>query len=708
MTFTSCTWHINIDSILETFQLGTTSTAINQRKRQKSNRCGEQKELAELVQNAPPEDILSLFAVGDLIDWTVLQHMCIITCSPPAAKSSERLYPIHCACVEQGNKKNNTTAMTKRKRKRNKSPERRHSVEISEKKVACTLWLDKITCNKRYGDIIQRLSACQAGFARRAETIREKGARNADDIVWSDHQAYLDDVRDLAISADLKSASELKSRDHEEVEMEKHSGSLQEGNCHEKNPKRSSAGQKNNLLTQAVRNGGSVISKNQIVGPSKGGKKTSIAKKMFKQSRSKQENTSRLRAQNADHATHENLGTTDKPNQPAEKVFDIGNRNTDCAAAIVTTASTPLRRSSRKKGATYADGAVDNRISHSKDRVLCSKKATNETSVKSSISLSKSRNAEPNLENKSELINANHKNKSQSISALPPEHARNVESDISDISNLTSCPSSPLTPVSPPTPDNISHVYEAAKATHQSDSTSIITAPRDEFKDQERSSFCLQYMKPHIAETAYGLIQEALVDDAFALLVAVTLLNRTKGTVAVPIFFTLMSNYPTPEKLAAAPVSAIIAIIGRLGLQNNRAKSLIGMARRWWCDDASPRKDFRYRTLHYPYPGAGSTIRPGEVLSDEVDDPREGAFEIGHLPGVGPYALDSWRIFCRDMLRGLANGYNGEGAEADSAFEPEWKRVLPKDKELRGFLKWMWAKEGIEWDPATGEKRGVL
>ena len=37
-------------------------------------------------------------------------------------------------------------------------------------------------------------------------------------------------------------------------------------------------------------------------------------------------------------------------------------------------------------------------------------------------------------------------------------------------------------------------------------------------------------------------------------------------------------------------------------------------------------------------------------------------------------------------------------------FQPEWMRVLPEDKELRAFLRWMWMREGWEWNPWTGEK----
>jgi hypothetical protein len=76
---------------------------------------------------------------------------------------------------------------------------------------------------------------------------------------------------------------------------------------------------------------------------------------------------------------------------------------------------------------------------------------------------------------------------------------------------------------------------------------------------------------------------------------------------------------------------------------------------------------------------------------DAVVDAREraigSAWEIGHLT-QGPYALDSWRIFCRDVLLGRSEHWTGKGD--DPGFQPEWMRVLPRDKELRACLRWMW------------------
>ncbi|KAI7252958.1 hypothetical protein KC335_g15387 [Hortaea werneckii] len=143
-------------------------------------------------------------------------------------------------------------------------------------------------------------------------------------------------------------------------------------------------------------------------------------------------------------------------------------------------------------------------------------------------------------------------------------------------------------------------------------------------------------------------------------------------------------------------------------------------------------------------------ISGSAVAGLEGDTPEcKGSLEIGHIPGCGRYAYDSWRIFCRDVLRGVAEDYNGKGAiplptttpssaatlpasaealtptshhpppppppshnaptnqptEVPIPFEPEWKRVLPQDKELIATLRWMWLREGWIWDPSDGAKR---
>lgn len=230
---------------------------------------------------------------------------------------------------------------------------------------------------------------------------------------------------------------------------------------------------------------------------------------------------------------------------------------------------------------------------------------------------------------------------------------------------------------------------------------------------------------PPLSAPSFGLIQEKLAHDPFKLLIAVTFLIRTHGKHAIPVFYQLMSRFPTPEALLAADKETeILPIIQHLGLQNQRANTYQQYAKIWLEDP--PIKGKRHKVLGYPQDGDGKDVKKGEVLEDEESGEERVGWEIGHMT-QGPYALDSWRIFCRDKLRGLADGWNGEGAESRSvlphdpsspnprpsrdraagkakAFQPEWMRVLPLDKELRAYLRWMWLKEGFEWDPFTGEK----
>lgn len=186
----------------------------------------------------------------------------------------------------------------------------------------------------------------------------------------------------------------------------------------------------------------------------------------------------------------------------------------------------------------------------------------------------------------------------------------------------------------------------------------------------------------------YGLIQERIQDSLYALVVQVILWNQTHGKAARPVLFQILTLYPTPFHLSQAKLSDLTDILQPLGLHNIRAKRLIALAEVWVA--APPCKERRYRKLHYPNRGRGSDVKPDEIL--EFDDEREG-WEIAHLPGMGPYALDSYRIFYRDRLREV----EGE--------EPEWKRVLPLDKDLKPYLRWRWAQDGWDWNELSGKRR---
>ncbi|THY53555.1 DNA glycosylase [Aureobasidium pullulans] len=254
---------------------------------------------------------------------------------------------------------------------------------------------------------------------------------------------------------------------------------------------------------------------------------------------------------------------------------------------------------------------------------------------------------------------------------------------------------------------------KARKSRKSTGATSEHFTPSPKIKKKRVPAGVSAVVFPKLTAPRFGLIQERLANDPFRLLIAVTFLNKTAGRAAVPIYEQVMENYPTPTDLAAADVSDLSEMIHSLGFQNQRARKLVKIAETWI--EQPPQKGKLFRTRDYPNHGNGRQLKPTETVDEDVNDCAEvGALEIAHIYGTGAYAWDSWRIFCRDKFRGVAEGYNGEGvpgynpssqAKSESVFEPEWKRVVPLDKELRACLRWMWLREGWEWDPLTGNKK---
>jgi methyl-CpG-binding domain protein 4 len=271
----------------------------------------------------------------------------------------------------------------------------------------------------------------------------------------------------------------------------------------------------------------------------------------------------------------------------------------------------------------------------------------------------------------------------------------NVDAYSSD-SSLTDVPDDigpdPFTP-----PLTVDHRNKGSKDKAKTKARHPTTSPFFPSPHRHRPIFLSTLPFPPLSVPRFGLMQERLAHDPFRLLIATIFLNKTPGERAMPIFFELMSTYPTPADLADAEVADVTAIIQTLGFQNQRAKKCVAMARVW--SENEPMKGRRWRKRNYPLKGDGRDVKEDEVLDEE--DERVG-WEISHLPGIGAYGHDSWRMFCRDRLRGLAEGWNGEGTE--EGFEPEWKRVLPLDKELRAWMTWMWLKEGWIWNKETGQK----
>ncbi|KAB5580541.1 hypothetical protein GE09DRAFT_1082613 [Coniochaeta sp. 2T2.1] len=272
---------------------------------------------------------------------------------------------------------------------------------------------------------------------------------------------------------------------------------------------------------------------------------------------------------------------------------------------------------------------------------------------------------------------------------------------------------------------------------------------------------------PPLSSPRFGLIQETLTHDPFRLLIAVTFLIKTTGRAAIPVFHRVMERFPTPEAFLEEEEGdlegKLLPMIEKLGLGVVRCR-VIGRYARGWVERA-PERGRRWRVGGYPRmpvreeggeddqggsgkeevpreddedevkrevmgeveqsDGVGENLEASDDVKAESETPKKkkrrksklpsSEWEIGHLT-QGRYAIDSWRIFCRDIFLGKSDNWMGRSQdwtgetveeEEQMDFEPEWKRVLPEDKELRACLRWMWMREGFEWDPVTG-RRGPL
>lgn len=195
------------------------------------------------------------------------------------------------------------------------------------------------------------------------------------------------------------------------------------------------------------------------------------------------------------------------------------------------------------------------------------------------------------------------------------------------------------------------------------------------------------YLMPH-PPTHFGLIQERLPSSdspgtathIYCLLVQSILWNQTRGKMARPVLEEILRRFPAPAILAQASESDLEALLQPIGLWRQRAKRLIKLGQTWL--DKPPCAARTYQKKGYPLKGA----KDGEQ-----------AWEVAHLPGVGPYALDAFRIFCRDGMRKISGSTIIAGEE-------EWRTVLPTDKDLRAYLIWRWRMNGWHWDYLTGSR----
>lgn len=223
-------------------------------------------------------------------------------------------------------------------------------------------------------------------------------------------------------------------------------------------------------------------------------------------------------------------------------------------------------------------------------------------------------------------------------------------------------------------------------------------------------------------ETFYGLVQELITPDVFGMIVVTILLNQTTGRAAIPVFYDLLYRWPTPALLAGADLQELTEVLQPIGLHNIRARRLKDLGR-VWCE-VPPRLGCMHKsrvTLIQP------KKRKRKVADGSDEEPKRlvyPATEISHLPGVGRYALDSFRIFRPSLEQperaAVQKGLGGEkatsvqwqailkrrqevgdepevgnllprlndGHDEDDVLEEDWRQVDPLDKELKAYRIW--------------------
>ncbi|KIJ59072.1 hypothetical protein HYDPIDRAFT_44169 [Hydnomerulius pinastri MD-312] len=183
------------------------------------------------------------------------------------------------------------------------------------------------------------------------------------------------------------------------------------------------------------------------------------------------------------------------------------------------------------------------------------------------------------------------------------------------------------------------------------------------------------------------LIQESISDDPWKVLIAVRLLNVTTGKVAIPAFCKIIARWPTPQDLVDAPIDELVELLRPLGLYNKWAKWLKDISKAY-IEDPSRYPSAESQTSQplpsptpSPSPTPPPTPSPSALQTPPTSNQRNpnarrrpstkrppyARTPISHFPGVGPYALDSFWIFCRGSLD-------------PNAKEDEWKRVMPGER----------------------------
>ena len=130
-------------------------------------------------------------------------------------------------------------------------------------------------------------------------------------------------------------------------------------------------------------------------------------------------------------------------------------------------------------------------------------------------------------------------------------------------------------------------------------------------------------------------------------------LNKTRGEIAEPYIVSFFKEYPTVESVRDADPQRLLQRFFRpLGMYR-RAWWVVNLARTFLEDPPVPM-----------------------VLRCKTGDFDSHLSEVAHLPGVGEYASDAWRLFCREAFY----------ASAGVRVAEQWRSLRPNDRILLRYV----------------------
>ncbi|XP_077132840.1 methyl-CpG-binding domain protein 4 isoform X1 [Ranitomeya variabilis] len=174
---------------------------------------------------------------------------------------------------------------------------------------------------------------------------------------------------------------------------------------------------------------------------------------------------------------------------------------------------------------------------------------------------------------------------------------------------------------------------------------------REAMNPPRRKAFC-KWTPPR---SPFNLVQETLFHDPWKLLIATIFLNKTSGKMAVPVLWSFLEKYPTPDMARAADWKEMSELLQPLGLYELRAKTIVRFS---GITEHS-------RDITGSAAGEGALISPVFYNADEFLT-KKWRYPI-ELHGIGKYGNDSYRIFCVN----------------------EWREVRPEDHKLNSYHSWL-------------------